>query len=211
MELVSGDFTINSPAAILPGSFNPPTIAHLGLAEAALARVATVVFVLPRAFPHKSYDGVAQTERLALLNALTPCHPRFAVAISDGGLFAEMARELRQLQPSLTEIFLVCGRDAAERILSWHYPEADPIERQLDEFRLLVAARQGACHPPAQFADRIELLITDSNWDDVSSTSVRNAINSGASWRHLVPTQIHELVETLYSPSRFDSKNVRSR
>ena len=40
---------------ILPGTFNPVTVAHLALAHAALRHVDEVVFVLPRVFPHKNY------------------------------------------------------------------------------------------------------------------------------------------------------------
>ena len=58
MELLHGQFTGPGPVAILPGSFHPPTVAHLALAEAALARAAAIVFTLPRAFPPKSYDTV---------------------------------------------------------------------------------------------------------------------------------------------------------
>src|ERR1039458_5080843 len=44
---------------VLPGTFNPVTVAHLALAEAALTIVDEVVFVLPRQFPHKTYSGAA--------------------------------------------------------------------------------------------------------------------------------------------------------
>ena len=40
---------------ILPGTFNPPTRAHVALAEAALGEVDEALFVLPRSFPHKEY------------------------------------------------------------------------------------------------------------------------------------------------------------
>ena len=41
--------------AILAGAFNPPTRAHLAMADAALAVVDEVLFTLPRAFPHKEF------------------------------------------------------------------------------------------------------------------------------------------------------------
>ncbi|MFN0101212.1 MAG: hypothetical protein ACKV2U_03870 [Bryobacteraceae bacterium] len=211
MELIEGEFTTGGPVAILPGSFHPPTVAHLGLAQAALARVETVIFTLPRAFPHKRYEGVSQSDRIELLSRLTANEPRFAVAVTEGGLFVEMARELRHLRPAIRHVFLVCGRDAAERIVSWPYPKSEPIERQFDQYSLLVAARQGAFTPPRRLLPYIENLITEANWDEVSSTRVRNAIEQGADWRPLVPQRIHDLVDALYSPSRVDSKNVRSR
>ena len=208
MELVCGDFTSDGPIAILPGSFNPPTVAHVGLAEAALARVATVVFTLPRVFPHKSYEGVCQAGRLDLLRKLTLHQPRFAVAVTEGGLFVEMAREFGRFRPA-GEVFLLCGRDAAERILGWNYPESDPLDRQLEEFQLLVAARHGFFLPPPRLKHRIESLVTEANWDEVSSTAVRVAIENGEPWQHLVPEQIHEQVEAAYKRGSEDS--IRNR
>src|ERR1700704_422903 len=48
---------------ILPAAFNPPTRAHLALAQSALATVDEVLFVLPRAFPHKPYEDATFDQR----------------------------------------------------------------------------------------------------------------------------------------------------
>src|SRR6266436_6594706 len=105
--------------AILPGAFNPPTRAHLAMAEAALTVVDEVLFVLPRAFPHKEYTAAGFDQRLELLRAATAGHPRFSLAAADRGLFIDLAREARADYGEGTELFLLCGRDAAERIVSW--------------------------------------------------------------------------------------------
>jgi hypothetical protein len=41
----------------------------------------------------------------------------------------------------------MCGRDAAERIVGWDYGDGPPIQDQLNEFRLLVASREGEYSP----------------------------------------------------------------
>ena len=51
---------------ILAGSFNPPTIAHIELAQAASAAVDLVVCVIPRAFPHKGYSGATLEQRVEI-------------------------------------------------------------------------------------------------------------------------------------------------
>lgn len=209
MDFVAGSITNARRVAILPGSFHPPTIAHEGLANVALERVDAVVFALPRAFPHKSYDGVDLDGRLQMLIRLAAADERFAVAVSDGGLFIEMARELRQYAPHIDTPIVLCGRDAAERIVSWPYDDAVSIESQLAEYRLLAASRGGLFQPPEALAEYVETI--DAQWDDVSSTTVREAITSGAPWRHLVPERIHAEVERLYSRSRLDSRNARNR
>jgi nicotinic acid mononucleotide adenylyltransferase len=209
VEFVAGSIAGARRVALLPGSFHPPTIAHEGLAQAALARVDAVVFVLPRAFPHKTYETVVIEDRLEMLVKLAGHDRRLAVAISDGGLFIEMARELRQCASHIETPFLLCGRDAAERIVSWKYSGAEPIEEQLAEYRLLAASRGGLFHPPEALAGAIETI--EANWDDVSSTAVREAITNGAPWRHLVPERIHAEVEAVYSRSRLDSRKARRR
>ena len=196
MEIVGGKVTEVSRVAILPGSFHPPTVAHLGLAEAALSRVDLVVFALPRAFPHKSYGRIGLDARLELVAAVASSESRFAVAVTVGGLFVEMAREWRQLYAATRELFLLCGRDAAERIVAWPYPAGDSIEKQLTEYRLLVASRDGAYRPPDHLKDRVEPLPAD--WRDISSTRVRQALANGEDWRALVPAAVHDRVEALY-------------
>lgn len=209
MEFVAGSIAGARRVALLPGSFHPPTVAHEGLALAALTRVDAIVFVLPRAFPHKAYEGVGIKDRLEMLVKLARQDARLAVAVSDGGLFIEMARELRGCSGSIETPIVVCGRDAAERIVSWPYGAAEPIETQLAEYRLLAASREGLFQPPEALAAFVETI--DVQWDEVSSTAVRDAIANGSPWRHLVPEQIHTDVEALYSRSRLDSRNARSR
>src|ERR1035437_7662060 len=75
---------------VLPGTFNPVTVAHLALAEAALAVVDEVVFVLPRQFPHKTYSDAAFDQRVELLDMALAGEPRFSAAASEGGLFVEI-------------------------------------------------------------------------------------------------------------------------
>src|SRR5690349_9471334 len=99
---------------ILPGSFNPLTSAHLGLACAALNVLDEVLFVLPRVFPHKAYSGASFEERLAMLQAAAGEDPRLSIAASDRGLFLEIAEECREAYGPEVDLSFLCGRDAAE-------------------------------------------------------------------------------------------------
>jgi nicotinate (nicotinamide) nucleotide adenylyltransferase len=184
--------------AILPGSFNPPTLAHLALAEQALAFAPEVVLALPSAMPHKTFDHVGAMERLRLMVAACEPYPHFSVAQMDRGLFIEMARECRLHWGPQVEIAFVCGRDAAERIVTWKYADGDSIEQQLTEYSLLVAARQGHYEPPPHLAHRITNLPLDRTFDAHSATDVRTRLIEGVPWQHLVPEQIVPLVEKIY-------------
>lgn len=183
--------------ALLPGAWNPPTLAHLAMAQAALAWADLSVLVLPRSFPHKKKEeGAPLGQRAQWLENVARRRPGCAAAWTDGGLFIEMAREARQL--GARRVFLVCGRDAAERIVGWDYGAGDSIQKQLEEYELLVAPRRGDYTPPPELAARIHSLPLGDGWHDVSSSEVRARLCSGLEWASLVPAEILESVRAAY-------------
>lgn len=181
---------------LVPGSYNPPTHAHRALLEAALDRVDEAVVVLPRAFPHKSWDAAPFEARLRMLEHMSP-RP-YSIAISEGGLFLDMYAEFQRDAGPVAEVSIACGRDAAERILGWPYEDPSALERMFANFQLLVAARRGEFIPPPRFADRIHPLAIDEEHDTASSTEVRNRIAAGQQWRHLVPEGVADLAREVY-------------
>ena len=206
--------------AILAGAFNPLTRAHLALADAASTVVDEVLCVVPRAYPHKDFEGAGLEQRVEMLRRGSG---RYRVEITEGGLFIAIARELRMkahrgagalhnsqagspapplwatyLKEPDSEVHFVCGRDAAERILNWDYGEAGFAERMLEEFGLLVAARQGEFAVAERFEGRVVPLRLEGDFDDVSSTEVRRRLQAGEPWEHLVPEEIVDLVREVY-------------
>jgi len=180
--------------ALFPGAWNPPTIAHLAIARAALGWADEVVWLLPRAFPHKSFEGATFEDRLRMLCGIAAIEPAFSVAIAEGGLFAEISDEAREFFGPSAEIGLLCGRDAAERIAAWDYGRPGVFENMLERYPLLVAARAGEYRPAPHHAGRVIALTMDACFDEVSSTEVRDRIRQGLPWRHLVPDPIAETV-----------------
>lgn len=185
---------------ILPGSFNPPTLAHLALAEAALEEVDEVTLVLPRTFPHKKYQEADFTQRAGMLRAAIEGHQRLSAATSDGGLFREIAQECRAACGAGVSLMFVCGRDAAERVVNWDYGDPRAIDRMLEDFSLLVASRQGVFIPPARLGHRIRTLPVADDLSEVSASEVRRRIRDGAAWEHLVPAAIVPMVRKIYRP-----------
>ena len=202
LEFVKSPQTFVTRLGVLPGTFNPPTRAHLALACAALGRCDEVLFVLPRALPHKDFEGVGFQERLHLLRHAVAGHPRFAVAASGGGLFLEIAGECREAYGPEVEIAFLCGRDAAERIVGWKYDRAEMLTEMFDQFSLLVARRQGEYAAPSHLASRIQCLEIDGGWDAVSATEVRERIAAGLDWRELVPPEIAAEVQRVYGTGK---------
>jgi nicotinate-nucleotide adenylyltransferase len=182
---------------VVAGSFNPPTIAHQELVYAAGFHVDEVVCVAPGVLPHKEYFGATLEQRLEMLAAAVelPC----SIATSETGLFIDIARECRAYFGPEVRLSFVCGRDAAERILTWDYGRPGVVEEMLGEFELLVAPRGGHFTPPVEYRDRIHTLHVKSGHEDVSSTEVRERIARGEPWEHLVPEGIRERVREIYS------------
>jgi len=184
---------------ILAGSFHPVTRAHIALAEAAIEReVDEVLLVMPRVFPHKDYEGVNLEARVGLVQAAVAGRRGFSVAISEGGLFIDIARECRAHYGMDCEVWFLCGRDAAERIVNWDYGAEGRFAGQLHEFGLLVAERRGRFMPPEEFEDRIRALELGADWNDVSATEIRERIRAGRDWAHLVPAAVVDQVRDAY-------------
>jgi cytidyltransferase-like protein len=181
---------------IMPGAFNPPTRAHVTLARTALSHGDGVLFALPSHFPHKEFTEATLDQRVAMLQRITASDPRLGTVVADGGLYVDIAREARDHFPR-AEVKLVCGRDAAERIVGWTYNEPGVVERMLADFELLVASRKGDYSPPPHLRSRITRLNTP-NLDDCSSSRLREMVARGADWRSLVPDEIVDLVERIY-------------
>jgi nicotinate-nucleotide adenylyltransferase len=185
--------------ALFPGTWNPPTIAHVEIAHAALREVEEVVWVLPRALPHKDFAGVRFDDRCAMLRSLVQEHARFSAAVSQGGLYVDIAAEARAYFGPRTEILIVLGRDAADRVATWDYGAPGVFDDLVRQHRLLVAARNGEYEPHRRHRGRISRLPMDAAWDEVSSSEVRRRIAQRETWQHLVHPSIAGFIEGLYA------------
>lgn len=183
---------------VFPGSYNPPTRAHLALAQAALAHVDEVVFVIPRVFPHKSFDGATFEQRAAMIARLAETDERFSAAATEGGLFLEIARECSDAYEGAPRLSFLCGRDAAERIVNWDYGHPEAVPKMLDAFELLVASRGGTYAAPEAIAPKVHGLALNEDYSEVSATEVRERIRAGRDWAHLVPEAIVAVAARIY-------------
>jgi nicotinate-nucleotide adenylyltransferase len=196
------EYVIGSPGdalriGVLPSAFNPPTIAHLGLASVAErhAGLDQVVFALPRELPHKSFEGASPEQRIEMLNAALEGQPARGVVLTDGGLFIEIARELRNLHRPGVEIFLICGKDAAQRIAAWDYGGGPSFEDQLGEFSLLVGDRAGRYFPDVRWGERVQALLLPDELDAVSSANLRQRRQHDEDWQALTDPAVARLIE----------------
>jgi nicotinic acid mononucleotide adenylyltransferase len=198
MDLVCRGARDARRVAILPAAWNPPTLAHLALAEAALDFSDEVLLVLPRVFPHKEFDQAGFGLRLDWLRRIASNRAGLGVGVAEGGLFLEMARALRAADTQVEQVYIVCGRDAAERFLDWPYDREPDASEQLREFSLLVAPRGEPFVPSAPLRGSIHMLKLDPKLSGISSTEIRRRIRDGEPWKHLVPDEIASEVRGIY-------------
>ena len=180
---------------VLGGAYNPITHAHLVLARAALeqARLDEVLFVLSKIPPHKRIEGATIDQRLEMMRLAVAEMPFAAVGLCSHGLFLDIAAALREGYPGKLEVFFIVGRDAAERILTWPYPDpAAALQEMFAAFQLLVFRRRGEftlpnLHLLQRYADRINTLRLSEDLDQISSTAVREQAAAGRPLQGLVP------------------------
>jgi nicotinate-nucleotide adenylyltransferase len=188
---------------IIPAAFNPPTIAHLEIARAAARQYCLdeVLCLLPQVLPHKEFTGASFEQRVEMLRAAFAGEPQFSIGSTDQGLFIDIARACRSEYGPETELYFICGRDAAERIAHWDYSADIPFAEQLQRYQLLVAPRVGSYQPPPEYAGRIHSLDLRPQFEEFSSSAVRDAIATGCPWEHLVPAAVAEIIRRgpLYS------------
>jgi len=189
---------------LIPAGFNPPTVAHVALAEAAAEALSLsqVALVLPEKYPHKAFEATSLEQRVEMICALADSHPLLEPAASEGGLFIEIAREFRELCGPAVDLYLLCGRDAAERIVAWDYAAGSSIDEQLAEFALVVASRGGRYEAPERLRSHVHAVELPDGLDTVSSSAVRAAIAEGEEWEALVPPPVAALIRRrfLYHP-----------
>ena len=179
------------------GSFNPPHVGHLAVAQACAEAGAlrSVVWMPAATPPHKQGDP-----------ALAPARARLAMvaaAVEGNPLFSVSDSEIRRAddQPSYTvhtvraltaggdAWALIVGGDSLAGFAGWHRPR-----EILDHVGLLVYRRPGADlgFVPDWVLDRTTFV--DGPALDVSSTEVRAQIASGRSARYLVPDAVRGLI-----------------
>jgi nicotinate-nucleotide adenylyltransferase len=189
------------PIGILGGTFDPPHLAHLAIAEEAreVLGLSRVLFV-PAGQPWQKAD-----------RAVSPGPIRLAMverAIVGNPFFAADPREVNRPGPSYTadtvaelaaetgrEPWLILSAEALAGFATWRDPE-----RILGLARLCVVPREGAPDAAlAAFRQRYpaaagRMAVLDQPRLAISSTAVRARVRAGRSIRYLVPDAVAALI-----------------
>lgn len=179
------------------GSFNPPHIAHLVVAEVAQDQFGLEeVWWIPNATPpHKSDDELAMVEhRLAMTKQAVADNPTFRlcdIEVQRAGVSytVETIRALQDQHPK-TDFGLLIGSDSLNHFENWHRP--DEIAERVP---LVVYKRPGVIKQAAapRFANHVHFVSAPVM--EVSGTEVRARRRAGRSIRYLVPTAVRTYIE----------------
>ncbi|GIX47638.1 MAG: putative nicotinate-nucleotide adenylyltransferase [Candidatus Tectimicrobiota bacterium] len=188
---------------VLGGAYNPITLAHLAMADTARAAFGLheVLFLLPQAPPHKPLVGATLEQRLDMMQLAVADRPYAAVGLCSHGLFIEIYEALAEVYRPLPEVFFLTGRDAAERVLTWPYDDAEAALRQMfTAFQLIVCDRNGAFVLPddprlAPYRHRIHRCVLPPPYRHISSTAVRERCRQGLPIDDLVPAVVAAYIE----------------
>src|SRR3712207_6524020 len=182
--------------AILGGTFNPPHLGHLVMAQEALTQLGLdkVVFMPVFAPPHKElHEDPGPERRLELCRLATAKDERFEVSrieLDRGGpsYTVDTLREIHATAPGDDLTFIV-GGDMAHSLPTWREPEA-----VLELAGLAVAEREGAARRDIE--ERLAPLqpravhYFDMPRIDISSTAIRRRVREGRPIRYLVPDDV---------------------
>lgn len=178
---------------IIGGTFDPPHLAHMVVAEAAFRQFdLDIVWFVPAGDPWQKSA-----------RSITPARHRWAMTLATtAGIpyFKADDREIRRAGSTFTidtltgmdhgVPYLILGADAAAGLPSWH--RAGEV---MDRARILVAPRSGTAR---ESVDR--MLGRHAEWLDLprlnlSSTELRSRAANGGSLRFLVREPVNEYIE----------------
>jgi nicotinate-nucleotide adenylyltransferase len=188
---------------VFGGTFDPPHIGHLVLAEAALEALdlETVLWVLTPRSPLKPDGNPAlATIRARLVEASIAGNPRFLLSRVDLDrappyYAVETVARLRASNPG-SDLALLLGADALQELPRWRDPG-----RLVEQCAAIgVMGRAGHSDDAASVETdvpglRAKLRLFQAPAIGVSAREIRSRVAQGRSIRYLVPESVRQLIE----------------
>jgi nicotinate-nucleotide adenylyltransferase len=186
---------------ILGGTFDPPHIGHLVLAEAAREglNAEKILFVPAGDPPHKQGDTrLALEHRLAMLERALGDDPAFVISRVDidrpGPHYTVDTMRILQQQFPDAELYFVMGGDSLRDLPRWHQPE-----QLMQLCRFAVMSRTDTVADPHMhdavlpgLSERVVMI--DAPLIGISSTEIADRIRHGKSARYMVPMPVLDYI-----------------
>lgn len=186
---------------LLGGTFDPPHIGHLLLAETALSQLGLeqIWFIPAGQPPHKTGQEVTPVHhRQAMTRLAIADHPCFRLDNSDcerpaPHYTATLLPILRQRWP-LAQFWLIIGSDSLQAFARWHAPQ-----EIIRHCRLAVLLRPGYTPNWPSLEQTIPHLSQATDWLDgpqilLSSSQLRRWIPAGRNLTYLLPGRVIQYI-----------------
>ncbi len=187
---------------ILGGTFDPPHIGHLVIAEEAREQLnlARVYFVPAQQPPHKLAEPVTPfVDRVAMLQLALDENPFFTLSLVEANrpgpsYTVDTIHELRWEFPPATELFFIMGLDSLANLPTWHRP------RELIELcQLAVLRRPGYTVDMNDLETKIpglrsRVVFIPAPELEISSTELQARVRAGHSIQYMVPDGVAEYI-----------------
>ena len=176
------------------GTFDPPHLGHLVMANAAGAQFGLdqICWMPARRSPHKRGMHPSDARhRLGMTRAATEGNAAFRVSDmevrrSGPSFTVDTLRAFREDYPA-ARLFLLIGEDNWSQFHLWRQPEA--IRSMAD---LVVYPRRGGGTPPKPDTG---VRVVDAPLIDVTASDIRQRVSQGRSIRYLVPDKVRTYIE----------------
>lgn len=211
---------------VIGGSFCPPTLAHLALSKSAKQAVqADLSLLVPAPFGYITmrrknllykFERLSDETRIEMLNMMVRDEngievDNCAIQIGMPNRTLEELRTIKAKYPG-ADIYFVIGSDKLKQMNRW-----PTIQALLNEFYVLVTTRHGedihalisGCTNLAPFADRFVPFSMSSEWQEVSSSLVRELMRDEKyqEAERLLDHSVYEVLREIYGRGNEMSKD----
>ena len=179
--------------AILGGTFNPPHLGHISIANTALGQIAIdrVLFIPTNIPAHKDQDTrIAARHRLNMINLITDRIPEFEsddCEIRRGGISYsfETATQVIDRYPASPKPVLIIGDDLIDGFHSWHR-----VDELIEIVELCVAHRKY----PGRVRFCYEHRYLENEIVPISSAEIRSRVAGGLSISSHVSVEVERYI-----------------
>lgn len=179
---------------ILGGTFNPPHLGHLIIADQVACQLnLDKVYLMPDAqpphFKRKNSTSVLSTDdRVEMLKLAIADNPKLDIELTEverGGVSYtyDTMLQLKQQHPD-TDYYFIIGGDMVADLPNWH--EITKLQKMLT----FVGVRRLG-YP---VASKFPILWVDVPLIDISSTAIRKRISHGCSINYMVPAKVIDYI-----------------